>query len=77
MMITKTARIGFGKDGQKITCTSTGIKDACGKAYWKDGHGNYFELSYARHAKRYAFLPCKAPDARTTHQVKESEGGKE
>ena len=59
MMTTKTARIGFGKDGKKITCTSTGVKDAWGSTYWKDEDGNLYTLSYARHAKAYAFLPLK------------------
>lgn len=55
--MTKTARVGFGSNGKKITCTSTGEKDAWGKVYWKDDEGNLYELSYARHAKVYAFVP--------------------
>ncbi len=55
--MTKTARIGFGDNGKKITCTSTGEKDAWGKVYWKDAEGNLYELSYARRAKVYAFIP--------------------
>lgn len=60
--MTKTARIGFGKNGKKITCTSTGIKDAFGRTYWKDNEGNFYELNYARLAKAYAFLPVNAPE---------------
>ena len=55
--MTKTTRIGFGNNGKKITCTSTGEKDAWGKTYWTDAEGNEYELSYARLAKTYAFIP--------------------
>ena len=55
--MTKTARIGFSGTGKKITCTSTCEKDAWGKVYWKDDEGNLYELSYARLAKVYAFIP--------------------
>lgn len=56
-MKTKTARIGFGDNGKKITCTSTGEKDAWGKVYWEDADGNLYELKYARLARCYAFVP--------------------
>lgn len=57
-MKTKRAYLTFGRK-EMITCTTTGEKDIWGKEIWVDAEGNKYELSYARHAKTYAFIPRK------------------
>lgn len=57
-MKTKRAQVTFKAGSPKITCTThENDKDVYGKSIWYDEHGNAYELSYARHARIWAFIP--------------------
>ena len=56
-MAIKTKKAPVLWDGEKITCTYDGDKDAFNKAIWYDENGYAYELKYARLANKYSFDP--------------------
>ena len=58
----RVAYKGFGQGAGKIVVESTGYKDPWGKALWIGSDGNYYELCYAKLARKWGAVPYVSND---------------